>query len=1250
MTKYSLHVLVLIALFTFSTEGRAQTTYTLSATSDAEVQFSATPSNLIPDTTDPQVWLYDLGSLDALDLEQYNITSGPLLSSNTVRIVAESVDASAGGDFIFNDTGRNWRPNLEINAISTITLDDVHTFTENALQASRAGKITLTAGGDITIHGTVKASGLAAAQGGPIRITSTGGAVELKKDLDNSGRGNTLGYGGAVTISATSITAQHLESRHFGDTEGMPLSLTATAGGILTGYITTDADRRGGAVTISAEGGAIETGYINTRSRRTSASVNINGGDITVGTTHDLTAGTLDAGTTRTRMTATASSDKAGSIRLDAGTNVTVTGDIRAASAKADDFGTNTGGDIFLTASNGNIEVQGLITANALVGTKGNLTLSAPNGSITLTHLDTDQAADISITAGGDTTVLGALKGLGPHLSGTDVTRFTAVTGDIYYNSFHPGNAYLGGATYDLVATAYQLKPSPGGGPMADYALTSDSDAEIQLITDQAIDPTPAFDPITSAYVYELGLDGGSSLNLGTFDISATSLEDPALVRIRLNSLSHGGGSFDFDGAGHRPRLEIEAINTIAFNSFLSRSSTTGTGKGEGGDLTLIAPNGITVAGKIDTSGNGVSIGGSILLNSSDGVVELQGPITTLGRGETTITIKGTSVITEDISNSAHPTASVSLEPIRISSTDGGINAGFLSNAAAIDGGLIQLAATGGDIEIEGIDTRSLASGTPSRHAGSVNITSDQSVFVGSIDASVARITENANPDDGGAISIEAGGNVTVAGPINAYVSSTSTAPTASSAGSISMVSSNGDIRIEGPINADAPAGHDARGDLTLSAANGSITLDSLNGDQVRDITMIAATNTTTIMGALLGLDDDILDSAIDRFTEVTGNVYYFTNVAENVYLDGQTYPIVNSVGGTFYLMPSDVILPPVVADPTFVVASIDDQSATLGGAIVHLGGANVTERGIYWSTIADFIPPGQGTKSSAFGDYGLGLFDLSVTGLPTSTTVYFRAYATHSGGEGYSEESSFVTRPASGSGMIVDFEGVDETKGSYTAGDVTLSGLSWNLDTALIGTLTGDKKEGLRALRVYYPGAMSMNENRTNGIAYVTFLYASYGTDASATFVLEYSTDDGGTWTQAGPEFDTIGASDLTYAAVPVFKAGDVRIRFRPLTGSGSLRINVDNIEFHDFGAGEEPPIAPEPALFHAVAFAGGHIQATFQTENGVTYRLYYTTDLTASPMVWTVADSLVGTGSDGELMDTNPADPIRVYRITAE
>ena len=93
--------------------------------------------------------------------------------------------------------------------------------------------------------------------------------------------------------------------------------------------------------------------------------------------------------------------------------------------------------------------------------------------------------------------------------------------------------------------------------------------------------------------------------------------------------------------------------------------------------------------------------------------------------------------------------------------------------------------------------------------------------------------------------------------------------------------------------------------------------------------------------------------------------------------------------------------------------SAIGATTATLGGEVTATNGTSITERGVYWSTTDGFVPPGQGTKVSSTGTWGTGAFSNSVTGLPESAIIYYRAFALNSSGEGYSAQAAFQTEPA---------------------------------------------------------------------------------------------------------------------------------------------------------------------------------------------------------------------------------------------
>jgi uncharacterized protein (TIGR02145 family) len=100
----------------------------------------------------------------------------------------------------------------------------------------------------------------------------------------------------------------------------------------------------------------------------------------------------------------------------------------------------------------------------------------------------------------------------------------------------------------------------------------------------------------------------------------------------------------------------------------------------------------------------------------------------------------------------------------------------------------------------------------------------------------------------------------------------------------------------------------------------------------------------------------------------------------------------------------SEAEIPNVTTDH---VTNIGKTTATCGGTVSSDGGADVTGRGVCWSTIQSPTISDSLTLDGA----GTGKFTSSLTGLTVNTRYYYRAYATNSEGTAYGDEKSFTTR-----------------------------------------------------------------------------------------------------------------------------------------------------------------------------------------------------------------------------------------------
>ena len=87
-------------------------------------------------------------------------------------------------------------------------------------------------------------------------------------------------------------------------------------------------------------------------------------------------------------------------------------------------------------------------------------------------------------------------------------------------------------------------------------------------------------------------------------------------------------------------------------------------------------------------------------------------------------------------------------------------------------------------------------------------------------------------------------------------------------------------------------------------------------------------------------------------------------------------------------------------------VSDVTLNSAVCGGEVTADGGAEVTERGVCWSTEPSPTVDGSHTTDGT----GIGAFSSSITGLTAGTTYYVRTYATNSVGTAYGEAETFTT------------------------------------------------------------------------------------------------------------------------------------------------------------------------------------------------------------------------------------------------
>ncbi len=180
----------------------------------------------------------------------------------------------------------------------------------------------------------------------------------------------------------------------------------------------------------------------------------------------------------------------------------------------------------------------------------------------------------------------------------------------------------------------------------------------------------------------------------------------------------------------------------------------------------------------------------------------------------------------------------------------------------------------------------------------------------------------------------------------------------------------------------------------TTAVSGGNVTSDGGSSVTARGVVWSTTSGPTVSLSTKTsnGTGTGSFTSMISNLSP--GTKYYVRAYATNG--SGTSY-------GTELTFTTKVITPTVT---TSGASSVTANSATVGGNVTDAGGADVTERGVVWSTSQN--PTTSGSKK-AVGS-GTGSFSTTLTGLSVATTYYVRAYAINSAGTSYGDQVSFKT------------------------------------------------------------------------------------------------------------------------------------------------------------------------------------------------------------------------------------------------
>ncbi len=276
-------------------------------------------------------------------------------------------------------------------------------------------------------------------------------------------------------------------------------------------------------------------------------------------------------------------------------------------------------------------------------------------------------------------------------------------------------------------------------------------------------------------------------------------------------------------------------------------------------------------------------------------------------------------------------------------------------------------------------------------------------------------------------------------------------------------------------------------GDITPTSAKGSGKVVSDSGAEIIECGICWATATHPTIQADHIVAVDSHDVFVLEMTDLLPGIRYYVRAYAK-----------NSVGFVYgnevSFVTGDAVLPSVT---TLDVADITWTTAKGGGNVTDDGDAEITERGICWSTSHNPTT----NESHVNSGTGTGFFTGNMTGLTANTTYYVRAYAINSAGTNYGSEVSFTTQqaitlPTVTTGQVTNIQQTSATGGGNVTNsggaNVTERGICWGASHnpttsgshASNGTGTGSytvNMSGLSPSTTYYVRAYAINSAGTS-------------------------------------------------------------------------------------------------------------------------------------------------------------------------
>jgi uncharacterized protein (TIGR02145 family) len=274
---------------------------------------------------------------------------------------------------------------------------------------------------------------------------------------------------------------------------------------------------------------------------------------------------------------------------------------------------------------------------------------------------------------------------------------------------------------------------------------------------------------------------------------------------------------------------------------------------------------------------------------------------------------------------------------------------------------------------------------------------------------------------------------------------------------------------------------------ITSTSALGGGNITSDGGREIISRGVCWSTSENPTLSINRTNDGSGIGNFVSSIAGLTDNTSYYVR-AYAINSEGTSY------GNQVSFVTTLIIDLPIVS--TNEISEITKTSAVSGGYIVSDGGAEVTVKGVCWSTSEN---PTIDNNHSSDGS-GNGEYTSNITGLTENTTYYVRAYATNSEGTDYGSEKSFTTT----------FDISIPTVSTIAVSSITASAASCGGNVSLDG---GSEVTSRGVCWSTSPNPTISNSHSSNGTGTGSFLSAITGLSPSTLYyVRAYATNSAGT------------------------------------------------------------------------------------------------------------------------------------------